>query len=163
MIDYDESSFKHVLREVLAEVGLTKHADTESDEYDPTRARTDTDILTPTYVVGSDPVGVQIVNDTPLITVARGSISFSSYQITVTDTPQLIVGKNKRRRTVIIKNLDSTNSVALADSSVVTYTNSGLLPKGDALTLDTTGEVWAACNNSISVNLSVFALHDEGS
>lgn len=164
--DYDESSLKTALREVLEELGFTPKPK-QDPGWDTSRQDTDTDQVIPSYSPGDDPVSVQVVTDTPIIVVERGALTWNGQSTVIGSTAQLIVGRDLRRRTVTIKNL-SLNDIALGHDNSVKYTaapgfGSAILPGGDAVTLDTRGDIWAiAASGSTGEGISIYQTFDDG-
>jgi hypothetical protein len=163
--DYDEAGIGNTLREVLAEFGFKPKTEDDCEEYDVSDEDRDGGPLTPTVVTGSDPIGVAIVSDKPVVTAARGALAFQSTKTIVGTIPQMLVGKDKRRRTVIIKNLSTSASIALDTSASVKFGGagnfgSGELPAGDALWLDTSADIWSIAGEAVEV--SVFQVIDDG-
>jgi hypothetical protein len=163
--DYDETTLKGFFREVMEEFFPDKS--TPATGWDVSNEDRETDDIVPTYTPGDDPVSVRIVADAPTIVVQRGSLVWGGQTTVVGATPQLIVGKDARRRTVIVKNI-SSNPVALAPEASIKFVAAGgfgpaLLPAGDAVTLDTRGDIWSvAASTSLGEAIVIYQVFDDG-
>lgn len=163
--EFDSARLKAAFRDVMEEFFPPKSP--AVDQYDVSDDDRDTDNIIPPYNSGDDPVSVKIVTDAPTIIVPRGALTWGGQATIVGAVPQLIVGKDKRRRTVIIKNL-STNAVALDTVPSVKFVTppgfgSPILPGGDSITLDTCGDVWAiAASSSTGEGISIWQVFDAG-
>lgn len=148
--DVNDEDLRRTLKDVLEDFFKSPPEQAQPDEqYDNTDVDYETSIRT-AYPFG-DPIAVQVVNDTPSVTVVRGSIGWVGDKTVVKGgtgvAPQLIAGKNARRRTVIIVNNGSLN-VAFGPANNVTFGGPGrygspeLKPNAFVI-LDTMAEVWA--------------------
>ena len=171
-VDYDSDGIKSVLTEILEEFGFKKQSDTpdSSEDYDVGEEDYTTGRIAPYSVEGSDPIGVAIVAEKPVVVVQRGSLTWGSQATVIGSAPQIIVGRDKRRRTFIIKNM-GVNAIAIDAHPNVKFGSDGLgngygsgqLAGGDSITLDVTGEVWAVASSaSTGETVSIFQVFDDG-
>lgn len=168
--DQEEARLRKTFKDELERFFGHQSAEDQPDVYDNTEADTDTAFILPDNPSFADPIAVQVVSDKPTVTVPRGSVGWTGHTTFVGQTAQLLVGKQKARRTVIIKNLSSLENIALDNSTSVKYVDvtsagfgSAILPAGDSLVLDTTGEVWSIGSSSTSgVPVSIFQVFDAG-
>lgn len=133
--------------------------------------------LDPSWTVG-DPIGVEVVTDRPLVVVQRGSVSWTGQSTMITNGtgtsgagsggPQILVGKNLRRRSVVIVN-NGTLGIALSPTPNVRFPTlaapfgSPLLKAGDAVIINTRAEVYALADPSSTGELiSVWETTDDG-
>ena len=147
LVKTDDETVRTLIRDELKEFfNPTPKVDENGDVEDVTEQDYDTDIRTG-YPFG-DPVAVQILNDKPLIVVPRGSVQWVGEKTIVTPgSPQLLVGKNPYRRTVILWNI-GINNIAFGNTTNVKFGGIGNygapeLPTGFSITMDTTAEIWA--------------------
>jgi len=169
--EYDEDGLRKIFADILEEFGFKPrhHVMDGVEDWDVTEDDHLSSNIAPTHVVGDDPISVQIVTDKPTVTVARGSLTWGGFTMFANASPQLLVGRDARRRSVIIKNL-SMNEIALDTSSNVKLVSaaspgfgSAILPAGDTVVLDTRGDVWmVAASNSTGEPVSVWQIFDDG-
>lgn len=158
---------KTAFREVLEEVGIVKPERDQTEGWDVSEQDYDSSQIIPAYSAGDDPISVQIVSETPTVVVQRGSLTWGGQSTIVGSTPQLIVGRDARRRSVTIKNL-SMNPIALGAGENVKYVaapgfGSAILPAGDAVVLHTRGDIWAvAASTSTGEGVSIYQIFDDG-
>lgn len=170
----DDETLTEKLTEVLQEFFGTKT--TESDEGANVTDQVElAEPLDPPWTVG-DPIGVQVVTDKPIVVVQRGSVSWSGQSTMVSNgqatngsgMPQLIVGKNVRRRSVVIVN-NGALGIALSPTANLRFPTaaapfgSPILPAGASVTLNTRAEVYAVADPASTGELvSVWEMTDEG-
>lgn len=164
--EYESNSFEGMFRNVLQEFfGDKPTRKVQGQIYDVTDDDYDSGAIVPPFVTGDETIAVKIVSDAPTVVVNKGSVAWTSSTARVTADPQLIVGRDPRRRTVIIKNI-SENAIAIDSHVNVKLVDtpfgfsSAVLPAGDAISLDTQAEVYAI--SSVESFVSVYQIVDAG-
>lgn len=149
---YERHSPDETIREAIKEElhnFFNKDKELRSDEYDNTERDFETGSINP-YPFGQ-PIGVEIVNSRPMVTVPKGSVQFVGEKTIVKPAnPVLIVGRNPRRRSVLLWNI-GVNNIAFSNGSTCKFGGTGNygapeLPANFAITLDTQAEIWAICD-----------------
>lgn len=97
-----------------------------------------------------EPIPVKIVQET-----ARERLDWRPVRFLVTETKQQVVGRHEKRRSIVIRNLATADTVYLgADESVSTYTGFAL-EQGKELELRTTEDIWAVCAATETAEISI--------
>jgi len=163
--DYDSDGLKGMFREVMQEF-FGEHG-TPPPSWNVAEDDRESSNIVPSVTSGDDPISVMIVNAKPTVVVERGSLAWGGQSTFVTDVPQIIVGKDARRRSVTIKNL-SMNDVALGPTPGIKYVappgfGPAILPAGDAVVLHTRGDIYGvAATGSTGEGLSIYQIFDDG-
>lgn len=145
LVHTSDTTIRELIREEFDRV-LHPTSESELDDYEVSDEVYDA-VPRDSYPFG-DPVAVQIVTDKPTIVVPRGSVQWVGEKTVISNSqPQMIVGKNPYRRTVILVNIGTLN-VAIHNTQNIRFGGTGKfgaieLRPGDSLTLDTTAEIWA--------------------
>jgi len=164
--DYDESSLKSMFREVLEDLGFKPKPSAQTG-WDVGEEDFETNNIVPPHTSGDDPVSVKIVASEPTIVVQRGSLTWGGMSTIVNAVPNIIVGRDRRRRSVTIKNL-SLNDIAIGPDAGLKYVAPGgfgpaVLPGGDSVTLHTCGDIHAvAASTSTGEAIAVYQIFDDG-
>lgn len=171
--DYNENDLRSIFSDELKRFFGDKHATVDADnEYDA--SQDDFTAGDPNPIAYNNPIAVQIVKDKPTIVVPRGAIAWSGQTTIVnngTNTanpgPQLIIGKNIRRRTLIVVN-NGVRGIAVGTDTNVKFPTAGvygspLLPAGASVTLDTQEEMWAVADPvSTGEQVTVWEVLEDG-